>query len=76
MTPSPPSVCLAIRRMTVSEGRRELRTFTFGDSGKVAERAVRGNAFQDLAARQGFEYGLSCGLGRGDLWLRKSSMRG
>jgi hypothetical protein len=50
-------------------GRRELRTFPFGDSGKVAERAERGNAFQDLAARQGFEYGLSCGLGRCDLWL-------
>jgi hypothetical protein len=50
-------------------GRRELRTFTFGDSGKVAERSERGNAFQDLAARQRFEYGLSCGLGRCDLWL-------
>ena len=50
-------------------GRRELRTFPFGGSGKVAERAERGNAFQDLAARQGFEYGLSCGLGRCDLWL-------
>ena len=39
------------------------------NSGKVAERTERGNVFQDLAARQGFEYGLSCGLGRGDLWL-------
>ena len=50
-------------------GRRELRAFPFGDSGKVAERTERGNAFQDLAARQGFEYGLSRGLGRCDLWL-------
>jgi len=50
-------------------GRREQRAFPFGDSRKVAERAGRGNAFQDLAARQGFEYGLSCGLGRCDLWL-------
>ena len=50
-------------------GRRELRTFPFGDSGKAAVMAERGNAFQDLAARQGFEYGLSCGLGRCDLWL-------
>jgi len=56
-------------RVTVSEGRRELRTFPFGDSGKVAEMAESGNAFQNLAARQGFEYGLSCGWGRCDLWL-------
>ena len=50
-------------------GRRELRTFRFGESGRVAETSERGNAFQDLAARQGFEYGLSRGLGRCDLWL-------
>jgi len=62
--------------VTVSEGRRELRTFPFGDSGKVAEMAERGNAFQDLAARQGSSMACLVGWGGAICGLRKSSMRG
>jgi len=33
-------------RVTVSDTRREIRTFTFGDSFKVEAMAERGNAFK------------------------------
>ena len=43
------------------------RKFTFGDSGKVIELALRGGADNTLAGRQGIEHGI--GMGRGSVWL-------
>jgi hypothetical protein len=52
------------------------RTRMNGAPGRVAERAERGNAFQDLAARQGSSMACLVGWGGAICGLRKSSMRG
>lgn len=62
-------------RVTVSEGHRELKTFTFADAFKIEAMAERGRTFKDLAARQGFESGISNGLGRCDLHLTDAQYR-
>ena len=43
------------------------RNFTFRDSDKVLELALRGGADNTLAGRQGIEHGIQ--MGRGSVWL-------